>query len=436
MKKYKLSVQLSILFISMFALSAILFSGLVFSRLGDFSISSTLNRLTMLVESTKTNWNNTQEEFHIDTTSGDIAYIRLKQSNQIEYSSNILSVVNEYEANEILKNITFIPNSSGTSSKKTERGEIYYSYAISEEGNGLIIITNSSYTDSIRNKMSISVFYIFLVVVCVFFVVLFVWSKSYTTRLFRLKTHVKNLPSNNYEGSYVDDGNDEIAELSNTIESMRKELLHTEKDKREMLQNLSHDFKTPIAVIKSYTEAIKDGIEDEQGLDVILGQCDLLQSKVTKLLQYNRLEYLSHDKEFEEVCMKDIINTVVATYKHKNINIETSLDDTTFLGYSENYYTVVDNILDNASRFAKEKIIITLKKGELSIYNDGDHIDDKFIGGLFKAYEKGSKGQFGLGMSIVKKTLDFFGYQLSVKNEEVGVTFTISKAPNKNINAL
>lgn len=63
----------------------------------------------------------------------------------------------------------------------------------------------------------------------------------------------------------------------------------------------------------------------------------------------------------------------------------------------------------------------------MRIYNDGEHIDEQFIKNSFKPYEKGSKGEFGLGMSIVKKTVDFFNMQLIVKNEPIGVSFIITK---------
>ena len=444
MKKYKLSIQLSILFISIFVISGVLFSILTFSRIGDYSESATINRLSMLVESNKTQWDDPNEAFYIDTEKLDVAYIRIININDrdyFEYSKNLLTIVNEREAlgiiNDVIRVSNRAPNTSGSSSKKTKNGNTYYSYLFSENNNCLIAVTNSKYTDNIKFKMTSSVFYIFIIVSLATFIIIFIWSESYTTRLYRLNKHVKDLPTNNYKGVYLDDGNDEIADLSKTIEGMRQNLEESEGEKREMLQNISHDFKTPIAVIRSYSEAIKDGVEGEEGLDIIINQCDLLESKVYKLLQYNKLEYLSKDRDFQEIKMKNLIEEVSNTYKHKNnIELVLNLDDSIFIGYEENFYTVIDNILDNAYRYAKGKIEINLSEGVLSIYNDGDHIDEKFITGLFKAYEKGSKGQFGLGMSIVKKTLDFFGYQLEVKNENIGVTFTISKAPNTNINLL
>ena len=103
------------------------------------------------------------------------------------------------------------------------------------------------------------------------------------------------------------------------------------------------------------------------------------------------------------------------------------LDDTVFYGRYENYYTVCENIIENSVRYANGIISITLHEGVLTIYNDGKHIDEKFIKEGFKPYEKGSEGKFGLGMSIVCRTLDIFGMKLSVRNEDVGVTFIIKK---------
>mgnify|MGYP003445855854 CR=1 FL=1 len=79
----------------------------------------------------------------------------------------------------------------------------------------------------------------------------------------------------------------------------------------------------------------------------------------------------------------------------------------------------------------KTKIKIVLRDNRLRIYNDGEHIDEQFLNSVFKPYEKGSKGEFGLGMSIVNKTLDFFNYNLKVVNEEIGVSFIITKNTNK-----
>ena len=155
-----------------------------------------------------------------------------------------------------------------------------------------------------------------------------------------------------------------------------------------------------------------------------------MKKKVNQLIEYNKIEYFSKDKELEEVNMADLIDEIVLNYKYQlnDINIELELDrEVYFKGYRDNWYVVIDNIIDNAKRYAKTTIKIILKTDRIRIYNDGEHIDEKFINNQFKPYEKGSNGEFGLGMSIVQKTVDIFGMNLIVVNEEIGVSFIIEK---------
>jgi len=231
---------------------------------------------------------------------------------------------------------------------------------------------------------------------------------------------------NSYQVPIEIDGNDEITELAQTIEKMRREIQLSEKTKQEMLQNLSHDFKTPIAVIQSYAEAINDGVSDASEASVIVKQADILNQKVKQLLELNKLEYLKTQEEYESVNVKDIIDNIVNNHKYRtNIKFIVDLDDSIYFGVKENFYTAFNNIIDNALRYAQTEIVITLKNKKLTFYNDGESISQKFIDQRFKPYEKGQKGQFGLGLSIVQKTCEHFNLTLKVENIKNGVMFTI-----------
>ena len=69
----------------------------------------------------------------------------------------------------------------------------------------------------------------------------------------------------------------------------------------------------------------------------------------------------------------------------------------------------------------------TWEENKLILYNDGDNIDNDFLEGIFTPFRKGIKGEFGLGLSIVKKTLNIMGYDIMIKNEKKGVSFIITK---------
>lgn len=87
---------------------------------------------------------------------------------------------------------------------------------------------------------------------------------------------------------------------------MRQEIEQNERTKQEMFQNLSHDFKTPITVIKSYAEAIEDGIADVKDTTIIIEQTKKLEQKVNRLLEYNKLEYIDTTKPLVEIKMKKL----------------------------------------------------------------------------------------------------------------------------------
>ena len=82
-------------------------------------------------------------------------------------------------------------------------------------------------------------------------------------------------------------------------------------------------------------------------------------------------------------------------------------------------------------RYAYTTIKITAKQNKLILYNDGDNIDNELLEGIFTPFRKGIKGEFGLGLSIVKKTLNIMNYDISIKNEKKGVSFIITKGTLK-----
>ena len=89
--------------------------------------------------------------------------------------------------------------------------------------------------------------------------------------------------------------------------------------------------------------------------------------------------------------------------------------------------TVIENILDNALRYAKSEITIDLKADRCIIYNDGPNIPEDRIEQIFKPYEKGTGGQFGLGLAIVRRVLTAYHYTIKIKNLNIGVQFIIEK---------
>ena len=102
-------------------------------------------------------------------------------------------------------------------------------------------------------------------------------------------------------------------------------------------------------------------------------------------------------------------------------------DKSKYFGTLEHWEIIFDNLLSNFMRYTHTTIKIIAKNNKLILYNDGEHIADDLLDGIFTPFRKGIKGEFGLGLSIVKKTLNIMGYNISIKNEKKGVSFIITK---------
>ncbi len=435
MKKLGFTGQLFILFASILLITTIAFSAItittvrgianeeVYSRLSSYSMF--INNMEMGDDKKR------PEREKNDMKFGYIIY----NNGTWEMNSDLDFEITDTFVETLVASVKNVNNMPRIQGRDTiESKDIYYVCQTNMNNNLVIIFTDDTYAFGMIKSISIRSIMVFITMIFISILVISWWSNVYIRRIRNLQLHIENMPNNKYEKKYVDGGDDEVGQLSCSIEKMRLQIYHNEETKQEMLQNLSHDFKTPIAVIKSYAEAIQDGVESTEALNIIIEQADLLKSKVIKLLQYNSIEYLDKTKPFIDIEMDNLINDVVLKYKHQsNINFNLDLENVIFKGYYENWDIVISNIIENALRYAQNEIKIVLRPDRIRIYNDGEHIDEKFIGNQFKPYEKGSKGQFGLGMSIVEKTVNFFDYKLSVKNEEpVGVSFIIESSKRSN----
>lgn len=291
----------------------------------------------------------------------------------------------------------------------------------------IVTFTDNTYLENLGMSFNVILRISFISIVLLGNTTILVWSRIMLDRIRKLQGEVTKLSVNNYRVPIEVIGEDEISELANRIETMRKEIESNEKTKQEMIQNISHDFKTPIAVIQSYAEAIRDGIADIEDTNIITKQADILNHKVKQLIELTKLEYAVTEQERTHIKISEVIEHIYDQQKFRRENIQfiLELDGSTYLGVYDHFFAAFSNIVDNMLRYAKTTIHITLKQNVLTFENNGEHIEDRLIQTIFKPYEKGPKGQFGLGLSIVKRTMDLFKLSIEVYNTKEGVVFKI-----------
>ena len=351
--------------------------------------------------------------------NSEIAYIYI--NDEIVYSSSNFSKITKEDANKILEYIKQPKGNFTISSKK------YYYVKIDD----IISITDDKYIKQVIKNTIKSIKLPIMLSILIVSIPAIIWITIIVLKILKLKEKSDNIDNNKYNHKFDFHKDDELKKLNHSLENMRESFMKNEEYKNELHQNISHDFKTPLSIIKSYTEAREDNMcTYEEYMKVIKEQSTDLERRVRSLLYLNKLDYLSnYNREIKEVDISKLVKEEIKKFKYLNreISIKYSTDNSKIYGNYELLEGVFDNILTNSYRYANKIISITIKNGKIIIYNDGEHIKEDIIDYMFTPFRKGIKGDFGLGLSIVKKSLKLINYNIYAVNEKVGVSFIISK---------
>lgn len=349
-------------------------------------------------------------------------------NKSVSISDNLYDIIEIDNVDDILSKITDIYGKFSYNSKT------YYYYTSHTDDIIKIALTNDKYINQNRNNLMDAIFPVLLITFLFITLLLSIWSNVIVRKIERLKLKIDNIDNENFNHKIDFKTDDEIKSLALAIEDMRVSLKNQEEFKNQTYQNISHDFKTPLTVIKSYIEAIEDAqIDKDKALNVIKEQTDKLNNKVYSLLYLNKLDYINtlKDIELKEVKIDKIIDNSVNKFKYQNKDLSFTVrveKNAKFYGTEDLWETIIDNMFSNFIRYAKKEIRVTVKRNQIILYNDGEKINDDLVDSIFIPFRKGMKGEFGLGLSIVKKSLTLMGYDITIKNsQKKGVSFIIKR---------
>lgn len=370
-----------------------------------------------------------EDDINNNKLTTEVAYLYITPDNTISISDNISRVIDIKDIEELLSKLDL---SQETGKFKYKRDNYYYVVSISNN-KIKVALTNDNYISKMKQDIYFIIFRLIGIPFMIVSLFILAWANNLVNRIKKIKEKIDNLNNENYTPKPADNRYiDELYTLDAAVVNMQQFLKEQEEYKNQMYQNISHDFKTPITVMKSYIEAYEDGIEsNEENLKVIKEQLQKLEIKVHSLLYLNKLNYFKDKKDIlkEQYDVTLIINAAVDKFKISRPEVKFILDidkkHTLFRGSADMWEAIIDNILNNFTRYAKEEIKITVKNNKIILYNDGENIDENVLNNIFTPYEKGIKGVFGLGLSIVKKTLHFLDYDITIENVKNGVKFTI-----------
>jgi integral membrane sensor signal transduction histidine kinase len=240
---------------------------------------------------------------------------------------------------------------------------------------------------------------------------------------------------------------DEIGELTNNFNKMTHGLKSTENLQKEFINNVSHEIKTPVSSIEGFAKFLKDkkltDEEREEYANIIIEEAKRLENltgKILKLSKLNNQEIITNKQEIEVAeQIRKAISLLEPKWSKKDIKINVSLEEKTFLGDEDLIFQVWVNIIDNAIKFSNEGGSIDIKVYE----KDGNinvEIKDRGIGmkeeELEKVYDRfyqidrsHSKEGSGLGLAIVKRIVELSEGKIEIKSKENKGTTVIVKLP-------
>lgn len=291
-------------------------------------------------------------------------------------------------------------------------------------------------------------------------------SRTISNPIIKINSIAKSMASLDFSKNISIKSSDEIEELGNSINFLSAELeskitalnsanqklvkeiekeREIEKMRRVFISNISHELKTPIAVIGGYAEALNDNIvhskESRQFyLETILKESEKMAKIVNELLLLSKLESPAYTMDFNffniSDCVEDILINFDLHLNKKQVTVEKKYpSNLEVFGNREKIESCIENFLSNAISFVNENgmIRVEIEKTNNSvvfkIFNSGEKIPDDKLENIWLAFTKADEartrelGGSGLGLSIVKSIIDKHNGKYGCSNLENEVLF-------------
>ncbi|HAG69089.1 MAG TPA: two-component sensor histidine kinase [Lachnospiraceae bacterium] len=335
-------------------------------------------------------------------------------------------------------------------------------------GDGKMLLIRTP-VEGIKDSAAISntlLAYIGIVVIAVGMIIVWYVAKKVTRPVLELADISERMTNLDFEAKYKSHGDNEIDLLGSNINKLSEKLQSTiselksaniellkdlerkteiDEMRKEFLSNVSHELKTPIALVQGYAEGLKDNVNsDEESrefyCDVIIDEAAKMNRLVMSLLELNQLESGDDSVSMERfdiiALIKSCIHSVEILLEQNDISLSFDESGPVYV-WADEFKTeqIINNYLSNAIHYAKGEKRIEIKAEPLgdivriSVFNTGDPIPEEAVDKLWTKFYKVDKartreyGGTGIGLSIVKAIMDSFNQKYGVENRENGVSF-------------
>lgn len=323
--------------------------------------------------------------------------------------------------------------------------------------------------ESIKESADISnrfLLYIGCTMIALCIALVWYFSKRLTDPILELAVLSDRMANLDFDAKYTSGGSNEIGELGANFNRMSEKLESTiselkrannslqkdierkeklEQMRSEFMGNVSHELKTPIALIQGYAEGLKEGVNDDSEsrefyCDVIMDEAAKMNQMVKNLMTLNQLEFGDEKIEFERFDLTQVIGGILQSMEimamQKGARVIFPKDGPVYV-WADEFKTeqVVRNYISNAfnhldgDKVIEVKIVASGGKARMSVFNTGAPIPEEALPHIWDKFYKVDKahtreyGGNGIGLSIVKAIMESFHQKYGAENYDNGVVF-------------
>ncbi|USG66960.1 HAMP domain-containing histidine kinase [Brevibacillus ruminantium] len=313
-----------------------------------------------------------------------------------------------------------------------------FAYTDKTEGGVYVMKEVSPYAELARSLLPVLILFLLLMLALMNGLLNFLVSRSIVLPIDRLKTAAERIRDGELDFRIESSGQDEIGQLSQTFEDMRRKLkesvelqLQYEENRKELISNISHDLRTPITSILGYVEGIRDGVADtpekrEKYLDTIARKAKGMDRLIDELFLFSRLDLGKLPFTFERIDLTAFLDDYLSERKfdleEQGVTVlyeKAEASPAFVLADREKLRRVLANILDNSLKYMdkqERRILFRLRPEEkqvtIEISDNGPGIDPDVAPHIFDRFYRAEKsrntetGGSGLGLAIAKQIVD------------------------------
>lgn len=248
----------------------------------------------------------------------------------------------------------------------------------------------------------------------------------------------------NFLSSHLEESIKELQKTNERLEEEIKKERQIDEMRQNLIANVSHDLKTPIAIIQGYAEGLKENISESQEdrdfyCSVIIEESDRMNKLVRQILDLSQLELGKVKPEIESLEIASFVDVIIAKFnlmfKEKNIHVKTDVAKDMILADSNMLGQVLVNLITNAADHTESGKTIEITATEIddklhiNVFNEGETIPEDELDKIWLSFYKRNKsrtgiyGGTGIGLTIVKTIMEAHNNQCGVFNSENGVNF-------------